>query len=253
MCARFLVAVGLLSTAALGEEPVSAARPTVDLGVGFRAFTRTFGNTDGAATVLGYAGSAGGVAVDASYFPGAFATKSLAGDLGLFGEGQFSLGLTSEHGTDHFATSATTLRGGLALRVPSGRHTVLFHAGVESRAFRVASTSAEGRSRPLLPDVGYLGPRAGLGYRVVLTAPLSLELKAGFTWAVGRGELASVAYFPSSSAFALDAQVAVSFAIVSSIQLRAFGDFSRYFISLDASHGAADQSFGGGLALAVNL
>jgi hypothetical protein len=249
---RLLLPLAVLSTAAVADE-LEARRPTVDLGVGFRGFTRTFGNTDGTSTTLGYSGASSGVAAEASYFPGAFATKSLWGDLGLFAEGQLSLGLTTTFSSNHFATSATTVRGGLAVRVPSGRHMLLVHAGVESRAFSVAATSVEGVNRPALPNVGFLGPRAGLGYRVALTSPITLQVKAAFGWALQQGELGSAGYFPSSSTFGLDAQVAVSFAITAGVEVRVIGDWSRAFITLDASHTAADQSFGGGVMLAVGL
>lgn len=249
---RSLLPVVVLSTAALAED-VEARRPTVDLGVGFRGFTRSFGTTDGTSTVLGYAGASSGVAAEATYFPGAFATKGVWGDLGLFGEGLLSLGLTTAFSDNHFATSAVTLRGGLMGRVPWGRHMLLVHAGVESRAFEVAATSVEGVSRPALPNLALLGPRAGLGYRLAVTAPITLQVKAALGWALERGELGTAGYFPSSSAVTLDAQVAVSFAITAGVEVRVAGDWSRAFIALDASHTAADQSFGGGLMLAVCL
>lgn len=243
--------MAVLSTAALAED-VEPRRPTVDLGIGFRGFTRAFVTSYGTDTVPEYAGASSGVAAEAAYFPGAFATKGVWGDLGLFGEGLLSLGLTSTFSGSHFATSAVTLRGGLMARVPWGRHMFLVHAGVESRAFDVAATSVEGGSRPALPNIAFLGPRAGLGYRVAVTAPITLQVKAALGWAPERGKLGTTG-FPFSSAVTLDAQVALSFAIVAGVEVRVAGDWSRAFIALDASHTAADQSFGGGLMLAVCL
>lgn len=248
--------MAVLSTAALAED-VEPRRPTVDLGIGFRGFTRAFVTSYGTDTVPEYAGASSGVAAEAAYFPGAFATKGVWGNFGLFGEGLLSLGLTTSFSVGssnyHSATSAVTLRGGLMARVPWGRHMLLVHAGVESRAFDVAATSVEGVRRPALPNVAFLGPRAGLGYRVAVTAPITLQVKAALGWAPERGELGTTGYFPFSSAVTLDAQVALSFAIVAGVELRVAGDWSRTFIALDASHTAADQSFGGGLMLAVCL
>lgn len=250
---RLLAAVCLLANVGAAGQTPELARPTVEVAVGFRGFTRTFGTTDSSSEGFGYTGASSGVALEASYFPGAFATQGPWGNLGLFAEGQFSLGLTSTFGAAHFATSATVLRGGVTARIPSGRHGLLVQAGVESRAFRIAATSVEGVSRPTLPDVGYLGPRVGLGYRLAVTAPVSLEARVGFTWALEHGELVAARYFPGASAFALDGRLAVAFTVLPSVELRLVGDWSRYFITLGTSGAAADQSFGGGALLAITL
>lgn len=250
---RLLATVCLLANVGAASEVAELARPTVEVGVGFRGFTRTFGTSDTSGASFGYTGASSGVALEAGYFPGAFATQGPWGNLGLFAEGQFSLGLTSTFGAAHFATSATALRGGLTARIPSGRHALLLQAGVESRAFRIAAASVEGVSRPTLPDVGYLGPRVGLGYRLAVTAPISLEARVGFTWALEHGELGEARYFPGASAFAFDGRLAVAFTVLPSVELRLAGDWSRYFITLGASGTAADQSFGGGALLAISL
>ncbi len=252
--------VCLCSLAAVAEEQVSQAavieiaRPSVDFGVGFHGFTRSFGPTDGTRTVGSWNGGGTGVAVEGSWYPAASASKGFLGNLGVAGEGQTSIGLTTlDLARVQFAARASLVRAGLAVRVPSGRHELLVTAGVSYQSFEVATVSADGATkRPHLYDVGYLGPRLGLGYAVALSNAFSLRARVGFTYTLARGEL-EVAAFPSSSAFGFDAQLGVTFTVLPSLQLRAGADLAEVAVNLDGSHTAGDLSIGGTLALAVAL
>ena len=234
-----------------GTEPV-LERTSLDFAVGYRGFARSFGPTDGTRTVGTWSGAGQGVAVEGSWYPASSVTTGVLGNLGLFGEGQTSLGLPTEYGGGVFATRASLVRGGLAWRAFAGRHQLLVTAGVSYQYFGVAGESNKGVARPAVFDVGYLGPRLGLGYALAVTPAFSLRLRAGFTYTLSRGELERVA-FPSAVAFGLDAQLGANLTLMPGLQLRASVDASQVMLTLDATHRAGDGSVGGSLALAVAL
>jgi hypothetical protein len=244
--------VSASSTPAPTSEPgPTVDRSTVDFGVGLRGFTRSFGTTDGSGAVPQWSGGSPGVAVSGSWFPGAFATKSLWGDLGLTVDGTFAIGLATQWGTQTFATSATLLRGGLALRVPGGRHQLLLNVGVESSQFSLAPQSTTSQGRPSLPDVAWFGPRGSIGWAVALGQTVSFTLKAGVMVATSSGPLGVT--FPQLFALGVDGSLGLSWTVVPNLAVRVHGDFSRFFISLDQRHPAAETSFGGGLSVAFHL
>ena len=237
--------------AVTAEVGPKVERSTFDFGVGLRGFTRSFGTTDGSGAVPHWSGGSPGVAVSGAWFPGAFATKSLWGDLGLTVDGNFAIGLATQYGTQTYATSATLLRGAVALRVPSGRHQFLVGVGIESSQFSIAAQSTASQSRPSLPDVAWFGPRGSLGWAVALGETVSFTLKAGVMVVTSSGPLAAT--FPQLSAVGLDGSAGLSLTMLPSLAVRLHGDFSRLFVSLDATHPAAETSFGGGVSVAFHL
>jgi hypothetical protein len=104
--------------------------------------------------------------------------------------------------------------------------------------------------RPPIPDVGFLGPRAGLGLQVALARAVALEAGLAFSWAAASGEVAS--FVPGATSLGLDAKVGLSWAMLPHLQLRLSGDLSHFFIS-SSTHAAADQYLGGTLALAFSI
>jgi hypothetical protein len=237
------------ATAAHDEAPVLAERPTFDFCVGPHALTRAFGPSDGTRFMASYAGGAAGVGVASHWFPLASAPSGAGGNLGLFGEGVFTLGLVTTFNGQQYASNAALLRGGLAWRFPLGRTALLVHAGVAYQGFQMGQVSTSQVQRPPIPDVGFLGPRAGLGLQVALTRTFALEAGLAFSWAAASGEVASFIDHPTS--LGLDASVGLSWAMLPHLHLRLSGDLSHFFIT-GSTHAAADQYLGGTLALAFS-
>jgi hypothetical protein len=224
---------------------------SLDFGVGFRGFGRSFGPTDGTRTVGSWSGSGMGVVVEGQWFPAATMTKSFLGYLGVVGEGQASLGLATEYGAAKFATRATLVRGALAAKVPFGAHALLITTGVGSQYFGVASTAVDGATRPAVYDVNYFGPRAAIALRLALSSAFALGARVGALFTVARGELDTA--FVRASAFGLDAQLGVTFAVLPQLLLRANADFAHQFVALGSGHTAGDTTFGGSFAVALAL
>lgn len=200
---------------------------------------------------------AGSISVDTSWFPGAHVTQGAGSWFGVFGQGEFGVGLASRLANSEavFAQQATRLRlGGLA-RFPLGeRAFLLVHAGYARQGFSTSSTAVNATAkRPNTPDVLFDGPRGGLGVRVKLGGNVELDVLAGMQFVTGFGELATADWFPNASAFATDATVGVSFRIVEHVRVRLSGQWQRTFLTLNQSahpeESASEQYLSGAVTL----
>jgi hypothetical protein len=230
MRALVVLLCGLASTS-WAEAPSAF---TASAGVGFlnRSFTW---NGDNALTPASQP-FAGAVAVDTAWFPGAHVTQGPGSWFGIFGQGDFGLGLSSRlaYSQAVFAQTATRLRFGALARFPaSERFAVLVHLGYARQGFSTSSSAVSGTAvRPNAPDVLIEGPRAGVGARIGLGGSVQLDLLTGFQWATGLGELGSATWFPSSTAFGVDVGLGLSFGLVEHVRLRLSGDWQRTFVTL---------------------
>ncbi len=233
------------------EKPLVSERPTVDFGVGYRGFLRTFGLDSGGTTLPRFDGSGASVAVEAKVFPFASVTSGVGGNLGLIGEGAFSVGLSGSYQGHEFPAAATTVRGALALRLPFDASEVLLHVGVGYQAFTLATASTDGAGHLVQADPAFLGPRFGVGYQLQAARWLKLQLRAAFLYTVSRGQLDTL--YPAASALGVDAAAQVAFILAPAVQLRLFGDFARTWVTLTTRAGATEQQLGGGVGFALAL
>lgn len=235
---------GLAGSAAFAND----ARPAVTASAGAGFLNRSFTWQGGTPGQLTEANSpfAGAVAVDAAWYPGAHVTEGVGSWFGLFGEGEFGLGLSSRlaNSTAVFAQSATRLRFGGQVRFPLGeRASLLVHGGYARQAFNTSANAAVGAAaRPNSPDVLFDGPRAGLGVQARLGERWALEVLAGGQYVMGLGELGMAAWFPQATAFALDAGVGLSVQLVEHVRLRLTGKWQRTFLTLDRNTFRADSA-----------
>ena len=228
-----LLLCGLASTS-WAEAPSAF---TASAGVGFlnRSFTW---NGDTALTQASQP-FAGAVAVDAAWFPGAHVTQGPGSWFGIFGQGDFGLGLSSRlaYSQAVFAQTATRLRFGALARFPASEHfALLVHVGYARQGFMTSSNAVTGTAaRPNAPDVLIEGPRGGIGARIGLGGSVQLDILTGFQWATGLGELGNATWFPTSTAFGIDAGLGLSFGLVEHVRLRLSGDWQRTFVTLGGS------------------
>lgn len=245
---------GLAGSTALATE----VRPAVTASAGAGFLNRSFtwqGGTPGQLTEANSPFS-GAVAVDASWFPGAHLTEGVGSWFGLFGEGEFGLGLAARlaNSTAVFAQSATRLRFGGLVRFPLGeRASLLVHGGYARQAFSTSANAAIGTAaRPNAPDVRFEGPRGGLGVQARLGERFTLEVLAGGQYVTGLGELGMAAWFPQASAFALDAGAGLSVKLAEHVRLRLSLKWQRTFLNLERStfqaERAAEQYLSGALS-----
>ena len=225
------------------ESPAAESKPSphpaVRLSVGVGGFNRSFawaGNPSQSLASITMPFS-GALSVDASWYPGAHFTSSFAANLGLFGSGDFGLGIVSRLGseTSTFAHSATRLRFGALVRLPLGDRFVLnAHLGYARHEVTTSALAVnDGSARPNLPNVLFNGFRGGLGLRLRIAGTLELDALGGVQAVAGTGEVGSAAYFPKATAFAVDAGGGLSIELVEHVRLRAGAEWQRYFVALN--------------------
>ncbi|MBE2251202.1 MAG: hypothetical protein IAE78_16805 [Myxococcus sp.] len=200
--------------------------------------------------------------VKVEFYPLALSRQDLLGGLGLEAQASFAPWLRSRREStmdDVYPTSTVRIDAGLSWRIMPVKTlnlSLIPLLGIRSHSFTVAP-NAMGTRLDLLPNLSYLGLKAGLGFEV--------GLADDFFFVFGRfaavpvfssGEIISAAFFPNGSNFGLDGNVGVGVALLKSLQVRAAFDFIRYGLTFrteptDAfvAQGAVDQYLGGTVSL----
>jgi hypothetical protein len=246
----------------------SASNETLSLvairaGVGFKGLNRSFNWSGGSDTLAAYSlAFAPAISVDAQWFPGAHFTNSFAGNIGIYGNADIVVGLSSSQenadgtGKSYFGTQANRLRLGGIVRFQIGKHEINAHGGYSTHRFGIAAIAAnDGAPRPNIPSVNFKGARFGAGGRIAV-ASVVLDLGASFQTVADSGELSSAKYFPAATAFGLEASGGLSFALVDHLHARLGVEWSRYFLTLNsgadqtsAASAAGDQYISGTLSV----
>jgi hypothetical protein len=194
-------------------------------------------------------------------YPLALSRQDVLGGIGLEGSFSFAPWLRSRReGTtdDVYPTSTMRIDAGLSWRimpVQSLNFSLIPLVGIRLHSFTVAPNA--GTRLDLLPNLSYLGLRAGLGFEVGLADDV--------LWLFGRfavvpvfssGEIISAAFFPNGSNLGLDGALGAGVAVFKNLQIRAAFDFTRYALTFkteptDAfvAQGAVDQYIGGTVTL----
>ena len=200
--------------------------------------------------------AAAGLAV--TYFPLSHFTDGMVRNLGLVARGSRAIGLSSRtpDGTE-FDTTTQLLEGGLRFRLPlpwlQVSAGVLY--GTHSFALELPpDTSLD------LPDVDYRFAHVELGLYKALTERWAVAARVGYQHVLSAGEMSSDTYFPELSGSALDAELAVEFALTRILGLRLGGEMRRYSFTTNAPEdaplaagGALDRYFTGQLGVFLRL
>lgn len=125
------------------------------------------------------------------------------------------------------------------------------YVGVRSQSFTVSPVN--GQRIDGLPNVAYLGLRAGLGLEVPLIEDrLALFGRFGIIPVFSSGEIISSAFFPNGSTFGLEAGGGLAVGLLPFLQLRASFEFARYGLTFTTqptdtyvATGAAETYLGG--------
>ncbi len=232
---------------------------------GFREFNRALNwDSTKSASLSGYSvGLAPAIAVGATWFPAAPFTTGFIANLGVTTLADIGVGLDSSPLGDknRFGTSTIRFQLGGLVRLPVGTvFEVNAGAGYSSQTFTVSAQSVGGKvNRPDLPGVAFNGPRAMVGVRLNKLGPVSIDVTAGFMFAVGKGELGSEEFFPKATVFGVDAGAGLSVALVAHVEARLGFDYSRYFIRPNAAGAivtagsGSDQYISGNVSLVFVL
>lgn len=197
----------------------------------------------------------------AELYPLALARQDVLGGLGVEAGVSIAPWLSSRRSSamdDAFPTSTLRFDGGLAWRImPSSslNLSLIPLVGVRLHSFTVGRNSA-GERLELLPNLSYLGLRAGAGFELRVVDDM-LIFFGRFTVipVFSSGEIISPAFFAAGSNLGLDGSAGFGVAL-GPIQLRAAFDFMQYGLTFrteptDAfvAQGAVDRYLGGTASL----
>jgi hypothetical protein len=169
-----------------------------------------------------------------------------------------------------FGTTVHEFAGGLRYRVPFGAGHSFFGSvtgGEHAFTFTTTNTADPTMNRANLdiPDTIYRFLRPGIGAHFELPAQFSLSVGAGYRWVFNKGGQFHDTFFPYSTVAGVDAQLGLGYRITAWGEVRAVGDFRRYFSSMNCNStnmacmprftagGAVDQYLSGALVFAVTL
>lgn len=200
-------------------------------------------------------------AVGVEVYPLALVRDDLLAGLGVEASVAFAPWLQSRltSVTDVFPTSTMRIDGGLRWSIapiPTFALVITPYVGVRSQSFTV-SPLADGRRIDGLPNISVLGLRAGLGLEVpVVPGWLDLFGRFGIVPVFSGGELLSAAFFPSGSAFGLEANAGLGVRLGAVVSVRASFEWATYGFTFktqptDAyvAAGATDTYLGGRLGV----
>ncbi len=196
------------------------------------------------------------------FYPLALSRQDFLGGIGLEASFSFAPWLRSRREStmeDVYPTSTMRIDAGLSWRimpVKSFNFSLIPLVGIRSHSFTVAPNSM-GTRLDLLPNLSYLGLKAGVGFEVGVADDLFFIFgRFAVIPVLNSGEIISAAFFPNGSNLGLDGSLGVGVAVLKSLQLRAAFDFNRYGLTFkteptDAfvAQGAIDQYLGGTVSL----
>lgn len=204
------------------------------------------------------------VKLGAEFYPLALAGRDdLLSGLGVEVNVSFAPWLQSELRSvaEKFPTSAFRLDGGVRwniVPVKSFPFAVTPYVGVRNQSFTV-SPLADGRRLDGLPNVSFLGLRAGLGVEVPIVKIFAVFGRFGVVPTFSSGEIISPSFFTDGSTFGIEANAGVALRIAI-VELRASFDFSNWgmtFVTQPTDRyvaaGANDRYLGGNVALRLNF
>jgi len=221
-----------------------------------RRSLRFLGAVAGPAPLRGHeAPRFGAAAARLELYPAARSGLPLLAGLGLFGAYQRSLGLeTTVDGAPRDTALWQLSAGALWRSAPSGAGRLSVRGALSYEAARATVRPAVAG----LPDVATSGLRAGLGLDAPLGGPAIALLEGGATrWRTAR-DLIGGPYFPGGSAWALDLEAGLGWALGDRLQLRLTGRWSMTRYDVDPhpegiyrASGARDDQLTGSLSFRV--
>ncbi len=165
--------------------------------------------------------------------------------------------------TDAFPTSSTRFDAAVRFNLaPIKGFALTFspYLGIRTQSF-VVSALADGRRIDGLPNIGFVGLRAGLGVDVpVIPGWLNVFGRFGIIPVFGSGEIISAMFFPNGGAFGLEANMGFGVRILPFLQVRASFEFQRYGLTFVTqptdpyvAAGASDTYLGGKVAVRLRF
>ena len=222
----------------------------VDLGAFFTSRDLAYTNLASSATILGYQATIiAGPYVGLEFFPLAFATDGLAAGLGIVADYGISIGLKSTlpppDTSQTVASTLSMLRAGLEWRIrPFSDYEFAFTPVVAYEAQKFTTSSPP----PGLPDTNLSGVEVALDLEFPVGSVFTILAGGGYVKWLQTGDLVGPSYFPSGSAYAIEADAGLDVRIWGPLSIRGLAVYSATQYSFSGSPtatGAQDRYLGG--------
>jgi hypothetical protein len=218
-----------------GPTGESFTHPTLVVYAGPRFLWRSLSYNEGTG-LSSYKNEAASPGISAALglwlFPMAYKSAGMLSNLGLQADYEYTIGLSSQQGSQNLSTTAYELNINGVFRYPIGDFTPRARIGYLNHKFEVEKAA-------LLPPVSYSGVRLNGGVVANLLESVSFDVDIGFIFGLGVGDLASAKYAKDASANALEASAGATYLTKSGIGARFGVDWRRYFVDFGGSSNAA--------------
>lgn len=179
------------------------------------------------------------------YYPGGHVAQGLPAAFGLVFSGKGALGVRTRNGEAVTQTQLFAFEGGVRARLVRGRVDagLSFMGGVHHFAFGAPAAAGATDSGYVAASVSYVGLAPGASLRLSLPARFTLMGSFQYAILVSAGEL-KTKYFPRTSGGAIDASLAISYALTPWLDMRLMGNLRWY--ALDFHPQVGDPYVAGG-------
>ncbi len=169
-------------------------------------------------------------------------SSTLVSGMGLFADYSHSLGLKANlegSGGPAFPTQLASLALGAQLRLPLTQSgpSLISELGMKRTAFSI-SMAGDRTVLQGLPEVAYLGIRAGVGVEYpFLERRLLVWSKLAYLSVFSSGQVISTEFFSDGNTWGFEGEVGSSWRVLSSLEVRLGIRYSRYSLSLKTKPG----------------
>jgi hypothetical protein len=216
------------------EEGPSALPSAIDLSVGARIGTRSFGYNDSLPGLRGYSLlPSPSIALMGHWYPAAHFGAGALSHLGLEVRADMLVGVSSENeNKQKFSTNSHSLGFALRGRIPLDKLELGVLGGWGQHAFSVADSGA---MDPDIPDINYSFLRLGADGRYQVNNTIAVQLRAAFLYGMSLGEISSPAWFPHATGNGIEAEASFQLGVSKLLAFELALGMQRYFMSLNPS------------------
>ena len=225
-----------METHADSDESTAQLPSPLDITVGARIGTRSFGYNDSLPGLRGYSLlPSPSLALLGHWYPAAHFGAGALAHLGLDVRAEMLVGVSSENDEKQkFSTSSHALGFGLRGRIPLDKIELGVIGGWGQHAFNVADN---GDMDPDVPDIKYSFLRLGADGRYQFNRAIAVQLRAAFLYGLSLGEISSPAWFPHASGNGFEAEASFQLGVSKLLAFELALGMQRYFMSLNPQEG----------------
>lgn len=216
------------------DEGVDTHPSAIDLAVGARIGTRSFGYNDSLPGLRGYSLlPSPSIALMGHWYPAAHFNAGALAHLGLEVRADMLVGVSSENEyKQKFSTNSHSLGFAMRGRIPLNKVELGIIGGWGQHAFSVADSGA---MDPDIPDINYSFLRLGADGRYQFNKSIAVQLRAAFLYGLSLGEISSPAWFPHATGNGIEAEASFQLGVSRLIAFELALGMQRYFMSLNPS------------------